>query len=63
MKALKPEIDKLKEKHGDDKQAFGLEQMKLWKSAGVNLGWLLTCVAPDSYILCRYIISFNQIFH
>lgn len=36
MKALKPEIDKLKEKHGEDKQAFSMDQMKLWKSAGVN---------------------------
>ncbi len=36
MKALKPEIDELKEKHGDDKQAFGVDQMKLWKSAGVS---------------------------
>lgn len=36
MKALKPEIDKLKEKHGDDKQAFSMDQMKLWKSAGVS---------------------------
>ncbi|MEP7109947.1 MAG: membrane protein insertase YidC [Ferruginibacter sp.] len=36
MKALKPEIDKLKEKHGEDKQAFSMDQMKLWKSAGVS---------------------------
>ncbi len=36
MKALKPEIDRLKEKHGDDKQAFSMDQMKLWKTAGVS---------------------------
>lgn len=36
MKLLKPEIDALKIKYGDDKQAFGMEQMKLFKSAGVN---------------------------
>ncbi len=36
MKLLKPEIDALKVKHGEDKQAFGMEQMKLFKSAGVN---------------------------
>lgn len=36
MKLLKPEIEELKKKHGDDKQAFGMEQMKLFKSAGVN---------------------------
>ena len=36
MKLLKPEIDALKTKYGDDKQAFGMEQMKLFKTAGVN---------------------------
>lgn len=36
MKLLKPEIDALKLKYGEDKQAFGMEQMKLFKSAGVN---------------------------
>jgi YidC/Oxa1 family membrane protein insertase len=36
MKLLKPEIDALKVKYGEDKQAFGMEQMKLFKSAGVN---------------------------
>lgn len=36
MKALKPDIDKLKAKHGDDKQAFGAAQMSLYKEAGVN---------------------------
>jgi len=36
MKALKPELDELKEQYKDDKQAFGVEQMKLYKTAGVN---------------------------
>jgi YidC/Oxa1 family membrane protein insertase len=36
MKLLKPEIEALKAKFGDDKQAFGMEQMKLFRSAGVN---------------------------
>ena len=36
MKLLKPEIDALKTKFGDDKQSFGMEQMKLFRSAGVN---------------------------
>jgi len=36
MKLLKPEIEVLKSKYKDDKQAFGMEQMKLFKSAGVN---------------------------
>lgn len=36
MKALKPDMDALREKLGDDKQAFGVEQMKLYRQAGVN---------------------------
>jgi YidC/Oxa1 family membrane protein insertase len=36
MKALKPEIAKLKEKHGEDKQAMSMDQMKLFREAGVN---------------------------
>lgn len=36
MKVLRPEIDELKKKHGSDQQAFGMEQMKLFREAGVN---------------------------
>jgi YidC/Oxa1 family membrane protein insertase len=36
MKALRPEIAKLKEKHGDDRQAMSMDQMKLFRQAGVN---------------------------
>jgi YidC/Oxa1 family membrane protein insertase len=36
MKVLKPEIDKLKAKHGTDQQAISMEQMKLFREAGVN---------------------------
>ena len=36
MKLLKPEIDILKAKFGDDKQGMSMEQMKLFRSAGVN---------------------------
>jgi YidC/Oxa1 family membrane protein insertase len=36
MKALRPEIAKLKEKHGTDQQAMSMEQMKLFREAGVN---------------------------
>ncbi len=36
MKALKPEIDALKAKYKDDQQTFSMEQMKLWRSAGVS---------------------------
>jgi YidC/Oxa1 family membrane protein insertase len=36
MKALRPEIAKLKEKFGEDRQAMSMEQMKLFREAGVN---------------------------
>ncbi len=36
MKALRPEIAKLKEKFGDDRQSMSMEQMKLFREAGVN---------------------------
>lgn len=36
MKALKPELDTLKLKFKDDQQAFSMEQMKLYRAAGVN---------------------------
>jgi YidC/Oxa1 family membrane protein insertase len=36
MKALRPELDVLKEKYKDDQQAFSMEQMKLFRTAGVN---------------------------
>lgn len=36
MKALRPEIALLREKHGQDQQAMSMEQMKLFREAGVN---------------------------
>lgn len=55
MKALKPEVDKLKEKHGDDKQAFSMDQMKLWKSAGVSpLGGCLPAVLQIPIFMSLY---------
>jgi YidC/Oxa1 family membrane protein insertase len=36
MKALRPEIEKLREKYGNDQQQIGVEQMKLFREAGVN---------------------------
>jgi len=36
MKVLKPELDELKEKYGDDQQKMGAEQMKLYQRAGVS---------------------------
>jgi YidC/Oxa1 family membrane protein insertase len=36
MKALRPELDILKEKYKEDQQAYSMEQMKLFRTAGVN---------------------------
>ena len=36
MKVLRPEIDGIKKKYGEDKQGFAMEQMKLFREAGVN---------------------------
>lgn len=36
MKVLRPELAKLKEKHGGDQQAMSMDQMKLFREAGVN---------------------------
>lgn len=36
MRVLRPEIDELKKKYKDDQQTFGMEQMKLFRAAGVN---------------------------
>ena len=36
MQGLAPEIEKLKEQHGDDKEALNKDMMALWKDHGVN---------------------------
>lgn len=36
MRVLKPEIDKIKEKYGDDMQKIQSEQMKLYSQVGIN---------------------------
>lgn len=36
MKVLRPEIEQLKVKHGGDQQAMSMDQMKLFREAGVN---------------------------
>ena len=49
MQALKPELDKLKEKYKGDQQAMGQAQMELYKKHGVNpLGscWLMFLQMP-----------------
>jgi YidC/Oxa1 family membrane protein insertase len=60
MKVLKPEVDLLKAKHTDksgtlDQQAFSMEQMKLWKSAGVSpLGGCLPALLQIPIFMSLY---------
>jgi YidC/Oxa1 family membrane protein insertase len=60
MKVLKPEVDALKAKFTDktgtlDQQAFSVEQMKLWKTAGVSpLGGCLPAVLQIPIFMSLY---------
>lgn len=60
MKALKPEVDALKAKFTDksgqlDQQAFSMEQMKLWRSAGVSpLGGCLPALLQIPIFMSLY---------
>jgi YidC/Oxa1 family membrane protein insertase len=55
MKVLKPEIDALKAKYKDDQQAFSMEQMKLWRSAGVSpLGGCLPALLQIPIFMSLY---------
>ncbi len=36
MKVMRPELAELKKKHGDDQQAYAVDQMKIFREAGVN---------------------------
>ncbi|MBC7866420.1 MAG: membrane protein insertase YidC [Gloeobacteraceae cyanobacterium ES-bin-316] len=55
MKLLKPEVDELKAKYKDDQQAFGMEQMKLWRSAGVSpLGGCLPALLQIPIFMSLY---------
>ncbi len=55
MRVLKPELDELREKIGDDQQKFSMEQMKLYKSAGVNpLGGCLPMLFQLPILLSMY---------
>lgn len=55
MKVLKPELDELRAKFKDDQQAFGVEQMKLFRSAGVNpLGGCLPALMQLPILVAMY---------
>lgn len=55
MKVLRPEIEELKKKHGSDQQAMSMEQMKLFRQAGVNpLGGCIPAVLQIPIFFALY---------
>lgn len=55
MRVLKPEIDALREKFKGDQQQIGMEQMKLYRTAGVNpLGGCLPMLLQMPFLLAMY---------
>ena len=55
MRVLKPELDELRAKIGDDQQKMSMEQMKLYRSAGVNpLGGCLPMLFQIPILLSMY---------
>lgn len=55
MRVMKPELDELRAKCGDDQQKFSMEQMKLYRSVGVNpLGGCLPMLFQLPILLAMY---------
>ncbi len=55
MRVLKPELDELRAKIGDDQQKMSVEQMKLYRPAGVNpLGGCLPMLLQIPILLSMY---------
>lgn len=55
MRVLKPELDELRAKYGDNQQQMGMEQMKLYRTAGVNpLGGCLPMLLQMPFLLAMY---------
>jgi len=62
MQKLQPEIEKLKEKHGDDKEALNREMMGLWKEHGVNpLGGCLPMFLQMPIWFALYRVLWNSV--
>lgn len=55
MRVLKPEMDELRAQFGDDQQRMGMEQMKLYRGAGVNpLGGCLPTLFQIPILFAMY---------
>lgn len=66
MQSLKPDLEKLRKKYGDDKQAIQMKTMEMYRASGVNpLGgcWPMALQMPIWYALFRFFpgsIDFRQ---
>lgn len=55
MRVLKPELDELRAKYGEDQQRMSMEQMKLYRSAGVSpLGGCLPTLFMMPFLVAMY---------
>lgn len=55
MRVLKPELDELRKKVGGDQKQMGVEQMKLYRSAGVNpMGGCLPTLFMLPFLVAMY---------
>jgi len=62
MQILKPEIDQLKKKYGDDKQMIGAKQMEIFRNAGVNpMGGCLPMLLQMPILFAMYRFFPNSI--
>jgi YidC/Oxa1 family membrane protein insertase len=62
MAALKPDLERLKEKFGDDKAAFNQAQMELFKQRGINpLGGCLPMVLQMPIYIAFYSMLSNAV--
>ena len=62
IKKIKPELDGLKEKHKDNKQAFALAQMEIYKKHGVNpLGGFIPTIVSIVILIALYRVLFEVI--
>jgi YidC/Oxa1 family membrane protein insertase len=62
MARLKPEVDKLKERYGDDKQKFNMAVMALYKERGINpLGGCLPMLIQMPIYIALYSMLGNSV--
>jgi YidC/Oxa1 family membrane protein insertase len=62
MKAMKPELDALKAKYGDDQQKIAAEQMTIYREAGVNpFGGCLPMLLQLPILMSMYLFFPNSI--